>query len=1025
MVIVLLAGLTVGGPLGLNRPAALAGGSPLWQLRSSCARGQPVDLGSPDEDPAADFSGAELESAYQSAVALSGRWIDLTALTWDDATSGWRRLADDEMPRIGKAFPYSPLTMQQVQYPTGIGTYPLSEITYALGGRYGAFRAQVGLDDTSTSSARVRFALYADDVLLFRSPLMSASRAPISVSAPLMGASQLRLVVEDPDADARGDYADWIAPQIFAPVDGAAVLAQAHARLVEVRAARARHVVQATSLRRPPVHRLGPNDRAPEIGNPGQSVVRFDGSTCMITVDNPNVSVAFGYGGPDHGRLFLSSPGADSPSLTGASSSIVLGDQRILVLTETQPDLAHPWDVAAVSDPSLGAGAGVTIHLVAPSGDPIEVLIDVYDDADYLTYQVRPGGALSPQGYSILTDDTSAHLGTRPRYLTDRGKIWSGRIPGDSLKREVPVEPSKPLLLWSDATNRGFVLATIDVTDQPMTVTVEREPDAEDVQLGLAMSFLPSELQAPGPHPSPRLWIEATATDNVYGSFAGYQAVMARMFPPHPLPPWVKYQWDSWWTYGPTPTGDGVERQVDVIARSLADLGPWHVLIDAAWYVAYGRPTADLRNVDYDKFPDGIRPVVDYAHDHGVNVVMYEPAGFVQSGLPEGGEWEAFQAIIDNHPDWLIPLFDDQSLSAYMLDYTVPAVRQYMRDVVTDAIDTYGADGIELDGLADPEGQITDARTRDLHEIRTPYFRVTDIYKLVADRMRELRPDTYLEGGWVNPIFAHPYGDTFFWADDWPAFNHAYPFGGMLQHIDYALFQWVALGQRAKMATVWGDPTAPDTRKWLEAALALGTQVSIGFDLTNLSLDQLSTLRTRLVHADPFNGITVASASAQPNAFATTNGHISFVGLVNRTSQAKSLDDEVGQLNVIAPGLMAYDVDRDRWIAATDLPGFRLDPMSFRLFLIPHQPRIVWSNASWTYEPSDDSSLVATLSGPAEMQGFAQVWAPGTTSVTLDGIPLARGASSGPRRYAYDVQTGVVSLSFDFAQAHRLEIHWQ
>jgi hypothetical protein len=85
---------------------------------------------------------------------------------------------------------------------------------------------------------------------------------------------------------------------------------------------------------------------------------------------------------------------------------------------------------------------------------------------------------------------------------------------------------------------------------------------------------------------------------------------------------------------------------------------------------------------------------------------------------------------------------------------------------------------------------------------------------------------------------------------------------------------------------------------------------------------------------------------------------------------------------------------------------------------------VVWSNAAWSYEPSDDGGLVVTLRGPADLPGFAQLWAPGTHTVLLDGAPLRQAAEPGPGAWALDAQTGVVRVALTYGEPHRLELRW-
>jgi hypothetical protein len=968
--------------------------------------------------PRTALPAADLARHYGEATERAGEWRDLTTVDWESAVSGWQAAADFNRPRKGLAFPGTPLTVGGQPFASGIGTYPLSELTYPLDGQFAALRGQAAVDDSAPARGSVRFSVYADDRLVYRSPIVVHGDPPADLAAPLFGARTLRLVVDDAGDSPRGDYADWLSLAVFRP---AAWDGLARADQVAAAPAPAASTQPASAERDQALQQLAVARRA-AVAEAGAPAVAFDRQACAVVLATAGTVVAFGYGGPHHGRVAVLPAGREQPVALDGPATIVLAGGGWLSLTDTRPAPDRPWETASVTEPGLGAGQQLTVHLRTLDGDPVAVELAVFESGS-VTYRLRPGGNLVAQGYQYFDATSRAVVGAAPRFLSDRSRLWRGRLADDGLRRTVPLEPGKPFLLWSDATKNGLLLTTLDPSEAPLEVTLAQAPDDAGVTLGLALEYLPQEVPRAGAQASPRLLLQAVDATHVLGAFAGYRALMQQLYPAAPLPAWVKYQWNSWWAYGPTVTEAAVREQVDYIARHLADLGPWSVGIDAGWHVAYGRPTADLRNVDYEKFPNGLRPVVDYAHERGVKVILYTSTGFIHNGT-QPAEWLALRAFILDHPEWLIPLSSTDGLTTYMFNYAHPGVRRYMEEVVDDFIHQHGVDGINLDGLADPEGQLTSLRARDLFRGAAPYLPSLDIYRLIGKRLLAARPDGYVDSGWVTPVFAHPYAHTFRYADEWPRFDYEYPFSGLIQKIDYALFQRLALGQRSHMAMVWGEANDRDVRSWFEAGLALGAQVTVGFNLAAMRDDSLSALRTLLAHHNAFEGETVASARARSSAFATTTGHLTYLGVLNRSSQPRALDAEIAELGVLAPGLWAYDVEAGRWLPATDVPFVTLAPKSFRLFVVPHQPRVVWSNAAWSYEPSDDGGLVVTLRGPADLPGFAQLWAPGTHTVLLDGAPLRQAAEPGPGAWALDAQTGVVRVALTYGEPHRLELRW-
>jgi hypothetical protein len=104
--------------------------------------------------------------------------------------------------------------------------------------------------------------------------------------------------------------------------------------------------------------------------------------------------------------------------------------------------------------------------------------------------------------------------------------------------------------------------------------------------------------------------------------------------------------------------------------------------------------------------------------------------------------------------------------------------------------------------------------------------------------------------------------------------------------------------------------------------------------------------------------------------------------------------------------------------------SFQIPSRSFRLFIIPNQPRVVWTNASVSYQPSGDDRLVATLRGPADLPGFAEVWAPDATSVLVNGQPLRRALRAGVGAYGFDPTSGVVHLRVSYQEPVQIEVLW-
>ncbi len=286
------------------------------------------------------------------------------------------------------------------------------------------------------------------------------------------------------------------------------------------------------------------------------------------------------------------------------------------------------------------------------------------------------------------------------------------------------------------------------------------------------------------------------------------------------------------------------------------------------------------------------------------------------------------------------------------------------------------------------------------------------------------KKDVYIESGWSVPNFANRFAHTFRYGDEFPDFEHRYPAGGLLEHIDYASLQKRMLGQRPNMGAIYDEPNqSMVNRAWLAAGLALGTHVTVGFDLTSLSREALSDYRSLLTHYDPFTGTTTFGRGLRPQTFATRRGGITYLGVLNRgQSQADirvpladhGLRVQPGTERAKAP--TAYDVDGGRFMRLTGSFTATVPAQSFRLYIVRTEPGVLWTNSSFQTQDSqnDGSSLSVTLKGPDGLPGFAFLATPPPKRVTLDGVVLSLPGGKRPPGsvYRYDAQTGVLSLTY-------------
>jgi len=102
-----------------------------------------------------------------------------------------------------------PLRLRGRSYPRGLGVHSRSELTYALDGGFKKLSAVVGVDDAVGGAGSVRFRVYGDGKVLYESPVLHGTDAPVPVDVDIHGALLLRLEVDYADQGDLGDHADW------------------------------------------------------------------------------------------------------------------------------------------------------------------------------------------------------------------------------------------------------------------------------------------------------------------------------------------------------------------------------------------------------------------------------------------------------------------------------------------------------------------------------------------------------------------------------------------------------------------------------------------------------------------------------------------------------------------------------------------------------------------------------------------------------------------------------------------------
>lgn len=730
----------------------------------------------------------------------------------------------------------------------------------------------------------------------------------------------------------------------------------------------------------------------------------YNPASRAVELANPDLRITLTYAPSDAVRLTVARSDGGLPLIERASTSLFLGDGSVLDLA-TAAVPAGEVAFQAVDEPGLGPGVRARAAVRIPRLDLVAwVEVDLFEAGPRFTYRlVLPNDGSPATGFAYLNGMVLADEGGgRVAYLSDDDAIKEGVILAQPM--ELPVGHGKPLLLRGSDRSRGLLMALVDPSDSPSSFR------ASALERGVAFQWLHTIIPSAGrgdQRELPRLFVQLVNASDLSGALGPYRELMQTLYPPAPLPSWFRQQWISWYLYGMDIDEQKLRSQIDYLATSLSDVGPWSILIDAGWYLAEGRPDSDWRATDEAKFPSGLRSLVDYAHDQGVKVVLYFSASYLDDRA-EAGNWLGLKGIVDQHPEWLIPIQSGDPWRAFYYDYSNPGFQSYLREVLRDYFVDYGVDGIKVDGLMDTRLAVERGINRGFYSLATPpVFPTAAVYAFIYQEAVALRPDVFVEAGWRMPAFSAPHFSIARQSDDTPDFDSPYPSPGLREHVDYAIAQRLVLGQRPHLGNFWGDPNSNSIGlQWLDAGLALNAPVALGFDLPSMSLETLSEYRSRLAPLRPFAGEVHLPGGLRPDSFSSVSEGTTFLALFNRGDRPSELRAEAAAHGL--PGgsrLAAYDVAAGRPLPVQGAVMARVEPRTLRLFVIRSEPGLLWTNSSYSVSRSP-GGLSLEMNGPAALGGYAYVATPRPVEILLNGEPLSEGA------WSYDAEAGVLRVDY-------------
>ncbi|MEU1203628.1 NPCBM/NEW2 domain-containing protein [Streptomyces sp. NPDC005813] len=130
-------------------------------------------------------------------------------LPWLSTTNGWGPVERNTSNGESAAGDGRPITLGGVAYAKGLGVHAESAVEYYAGKACETVTADVGVDDEKGAKGTVAFEIWADDVKVASTGVLTNAMPAQPVTADVTGAQVVRLVVTDGGDGIDSDHADW------------------------------------------------------------------------------------------------------------------------------------------------------------------------------------------------------------------------------------------------------------------------------------------------------------------------------------------------------------------------------------------------------------------------------------------------------------------------------------------------------------------------------------------------------------------------------------------------------------------------------------------------------------------------------------------------------------------------------------------------------------------------------------------------------------------------------------------------
>nr|HPK00333.1 alpha-galactosidase [Candidatus Hydrogenedentota bacterium] len=183
--------------------------------------------------------------------------------------------------------------------------------------------------------------------------------------------------------------------------------------------------------------------------------------------------------------------------------------------------------------------------------------------------------------------------------------------------------------------------------------------------------------------------------DDVWYGYNAFRQVMLRHIMPkvdgHPVVPPIAHLSTAFYEMD-----DGTEADVMAHLESAKGLGFEYFWLDAyrgiTRFPVIGHYVFPVeREVDKNRFPNGLAPISKAAHDAGMKFLLwFEPERISPGSLMD-----------QEHPDWVVMPPPERMGYGGMLNLAIPEARQYATDYLNAAIDAYGIECLRIDNAVD------------------------------------------------------------------------------------------------------------------------------------------------------------------------------------------------------------------------------------------------------------------------------------------------------------------------------------